>query len=88
MTHFNMNADYMRTDLGYFPYYLYDKNPFNDVEYLLNRNNIETVYTMISDSHKEDFVPGITSFNYSNSQYRIHGKNAIITEPKVLINSL
>lgn len=30
--------DLMRTDLGTYPTYLYDDNPFNDVEYLFNRD--------------------------------------------------
>ena len=34
---FFYDADAMRTDLGDFPDYLYDSNPFNDVEYLLNK---------------------------------------------------
>ena len=32
--------DDMRTDLGKYPTYLYDSNPLNDVEYLLNRDVI------------------------------------------------
>ena len=31
-----MDRDWMRNDLGAFPDYLYDDNPFNDVKYLLN----------------------------------------------------
>jgi len=32
------DPDWMRTDLGSFPEYLYDDNPWNDVRYLLNRD--------------------------------------------------
>lgn len=53
--------DLMRTDLGKFPTYLYDKNPFNDVEYLLNRDVLGRVYQMYIDSG--EYEPGITSFD-------------------------
>lgn len=46
------------------PEYMYDKNPFNDVEYLWNRDVIfERVYQMRKDRKSEDFVPGITAFD-------------------------
>lgn len=32
------DPDEMRTDMGEYPEYLYDDNPFNDVKYLLNRD--------------------------------------------------
>ena len=62
--------DDMRFDLGEYPTYLYDDNPFNDVEYLLNRDVLfGRVYKMISERNTEGFYPGITSFdNYSRWQ--------------------
>ncbi|SOC03927.1 hypothetical protein [Pseudobutyrivibrio ruminis] len=62
--------DDMRPDLGEYPSYLYDNNPFNDVEYLLNRDVIfNRVYPMTLDNDKEGFVSGITSFDdYSRWQ--------------------
>lgn len=62
--------DYMRTDLGKYPTYLYDSNPFNDVEYLLNRDVIfGRVYQMTLDNDQEGFKPGITTFDdYSRWQ--------------------
>ncbi len=62
--------DAMRNDLGEYPTYLYDNNPFNDVKYLLNRDVIfGRVYKMTTDNDAADFVPGITSFDdYSRWQ--------------------
>ncbi len=56
--------DNMRDDLGTYPTYLYDDNPFNDVRYYLNRDIVFSwVYKMISDKKKESFEPGISSFD-------------------------
>ena len=62
--------DVMRTDLGRYPTYLYDSNPFNDVEYLLNRDVIfGRAYQMTLDNDEEGFEPGITEFDdYSSWQ--------------------
>ncbi len=60
---FFSNWDDRRTDLGEFPNYLYDSNPFNDVEYLLNRDIVGKAFQMTMDKHSQTFVPGITSFD-------------------------
>ena len=62
--------DAMRTDLGEFPTYLYDDNPFNDVKYLLNRDVLfGRVFPMISARREAGFQPGITSFDeYSSTR--------------------
>lgn len=55
------DKDIMRTDLGKYPTYLYDKNPFNDVFYIYNRDVIfGRIYPMISNANKKT---GITSFD-------------------------
>ena len=57
-------SDFMRSDLGVFPEYLYDDIPFNDVKYLLNRDVIfGRVYKMERDAETEGFQPGITTFD-------------------------
>ena len=63
------SADIMRMDLGDYPTYLYDSNPFNDVNYLLNKDVVlERVYPMIRESRAGE-APGITSFDeYSRWQ--------------------
>jgi len=60
--------DTSRIDLGVYPTYLYDHNYFTDVKYVYNRDIIfKRVFPMISASHRDDFVPGITSFDeYAN----------------------
>lgn len=71
----------MRTDLGVFPDYLYDDNPFNDVKYLLNRDVLfQRIYSMIQKKNEEDFKPGITSFDkYTRWQDRYtFGINTVI----------
>ena len=70
MSKFFSYSDSMRTDLGSYPTYLYDKNPFNDVQYLYNKSVIFSyIYPMIQARKQEGFMPGITSFDeYSNWQ--------------------
>ena len=64
------NWDHMRDELGTYPTYLYDVNPFNDVEYLFNRDIVfGRAYMMESERAYDDFVPGMTSFDeYSRWQ--------------------
>lgn len=70
----------MREDLGTYPTYLYDDNPFNDVNYLFNREVMfNRVYPMTIANDAENFEPGITSFDdYScwQSDYSF-GKNTV-----------
>ncbi len=67
-----IHKDWMRKDLGKYPTYLYDNNPFNDVYYLFNKDVIfSRIYKMIRSSRKKNFKPGITSFDtYSRWQER------------------
>ena len=60
----------MREDLGKYPTYLYDDNPFNDVNYLFNKDVIfSRAYAMAKENDSDGFKPGITSFdNYSRWQ--------------------
>lgn len=66
------SKDRMRMDMGNYPTYLYDSNPFNDVQYVWNRDIIfNRVYKMVKEREEENFDPGITSFDdYSNWQYQ------------------
>ena len=68
MSRFLDDKDDMRYDLGEYPVYLYDNNPFNDVKYIFNRDVLFTrVWPMITENDKEGFQAGITSFDdYSN----------------------
>ncbi len=64
------DKDCMRTDLGKYPTYLYDENPFNDVFYLFNKDVIfGRAYQMVLDTKADGFESGITSFDaYSRWQ--------------------
>lgn len=63
MMAFLEKADAMRNDLGNYPTYLYDYNPFNDVKYLLNRDVIfGRCYQMQLDYNTTGKI-GITSFD-------------------------
>ena len=65
-------CDRMREDMGEYPTYLYDNNPFNDVKYLFNKDVIfNRVYAMTQSNNRQNFKPGITSFDdYSRWQDR------------------
>lgn len=73
----------VRTDLGEYPTYLYDDNPFNDVYYLFNKDVIfSRAYGMVASARIEGAQPGITSFDsYSRWQDEYSfGKKSIIPE--------
>ena len=65
---FIQDKDHMRFDLGEYPTYLYNENPFDDVKYLFNRDILfSRVYAMAKENDVDGFQPGITSFDsYSN----------------------
>ena len=90
MSHFLDTYDLMRTELGQYPMYLYDDNPFNDLEYLLNRDVIfGRVYQMTLENDAEGFKPGITSFDdYARwqSKYKF-GINTVIPEGITVIET-
>lgn len=73
----------VKTDLGEYPTYLYDDNPFNDVYYLFNKDVIfSRAYGMVASARIEGAQPGITPFDsYSRWQDEYSfGKKSIIPE--------
>lgn len=68
MGKFIEDKDAIREDLGEYPTYLYNENPFDDVQYLFNRDVVfKNVYEMLKARRSSEFQPGITSFDaYSN----------------------
>ena len=77
------DKDRERTDLGSYPTYLYDSNPFNDVEYIFNRDVLfDRIYVMNQEKKLDIFIPGITSFDdYSRWQYfSIFGKTEVLSK--------
>ena len=76
------DKDLMRDEMGNYPFYLYDQNPFNDVEYVLNEDVIwDKVYPMTVKS-KEGEEPGITSFDQYASWHKSFnfGPDAVFEE--------
>lgn len=64
MAKFLDDKDLMRDDLGNYPTYLYDSNPFNDVKYIWNRDILwDRAYTMVEAKDDSGFEPGMTSFD-------------------------
>ncbi len=77
------DKDAMRNDLGKYPTYLYDSNPFNDVFYLFNKDVIfSRACKMLYKTMKDDLEPGITSFDdYSRWQDRYtFGADAVLAK--------
>ena len=75
--------DWMRDDLGTYPDYLYDNDPFNDVNYIFNQDIIfNRAYKMVLDTERPDFEPGMISFDkYSSWQGQaVMGKNTVIPD--------
>lgn len=74
-----IDKDTMRTDLGKYPTYLYDKSLFNDVQYLLNKDVVQTALWGVWDLMTGD-EGGITSFDeYSNwMSYYTFGVNSFL----------
>lgn len=62
------DKDEMRHDLGDYPTYLYDRNPFNDVRYILNKEILFNIcLPMVREAISDGKEGGITSFDkYSN----------------------
>ncbi len=61
------DADRVRNDLGTYPDYLYDNNPFNDVKYIFNKEILFSIcFPMLRDAG-DGVNGGVTSFDdYAN----------------------
>lgn len=73
----------MRTDLGEYPAYLYDSNPFNDVFYLFNKEVIfSRSYDMVEAVKLGRLEPGIAPFDsyarWQDGHDFTFGKNTVI----------
>ncbi len=68
------DKDADRLDLGEYPDYLYDRNPFNDVKYLLNRDVIFSYCGKMLLHKFQGVEGGITSFDdYGITEDAIYG---------------
>ena len=71
-------VDRMRTDLGVFPEYLYNDNPFDDVQYLLNKDVLFRYEAVMLRAKLLGRRTGITSFDeYSSWQKKNANKFGI-----------
>ncbi len=92
LNYINADKNYIRTDLGDYPNYLYDNNPFNDVNYLFNRSVLIKIMKMMIKSIL-GYPKGITSFdNYSNwmSNFSFGNKEVLkkfIDENRVFVDN-
>ena len=79
MVRFLDAKDLMRTDLGSYPFYLYDDDPFNDVEYLFNRDILfGTVREMIQNT-KEELEQSYKRLRVLIRYHRIFGIGRVIS---------
>lgn len=78
------DKDKMRDDLGEYPTYLYDKNPFNDIKYIMNKEIIFNICLSMINSFYERKEGGITSFDiYSNwNASYVFGAKSVIDDNK------
>lgn len=57
------DPEWMRDDLGDYPYYLYDDNPFNDVKYLLNKEVLFEKVIPILENKRDGAAGGHDGFD-------------------------
>ena len=79
------DKDRMRFDLGEYPVYLYDKNPFNDVKYILNKDILCNIcIPMLTKAYLHGEAGGITSFDkYVNwSEGQIFGAESVLGDKR------
>ncbi len=61
------DANRIRDDLGDYPDYLYDKNPFNDVNYIFNKDILFSICLPMFEQSAAGVAGGVTSFDeYAN----------------------
>ncbi len=79
--------DLMQRDLGDHPTYLYDNNPFNDVNYLFNRDIVfGRTYKMIKDA-RNGVEPGMTPFDDYATWYEYYDYGIKAVRPEGFTNT-
>lgn len=85
------DKDMMRLDLGEYPSYLYDRNPFNDVKYILNKEIICNICIPMLDDFLDGRMGGITSFDeYSNwNKDKVHpfGAKSVLGDKREFVKA-
>lgn len=87
MSMFIQNKDEMRLDMGDYPTYLYDKNPFNDVKYIFNKKILLSICVPMCISYKNGQEGGFTDFDhYSNwMEGSTFGKEAVLKNTSLFV---
>lgn len=90
MNSFTLEKDRMRDELGTYPIYLYNSNPFDDVNYLLNRDVVFGRIYPMEQERLNGGESGITSFDdYSMWGDTLeYGKNVFCPDDLILKTSL
>lgn len=80
MGRFFDDKDLMRYDLGIYPTYLYDNNPFNDTKYVFNKNILCSITCPMLESYLKRTPGGITDFDHYLywMPYYSFGKDAVL----------
>ena len=75
------DKDHMRFDMGEYPTYLYNDNPFDDIKYIINKDTILRCIQILL-GYCSGQAGGITSFDvYSNwNAYYTFGKDTVLAE--------
>ncbi len=84
LTMFCDDPQRLRNDLGEYPDYLYDNDPFNDVHYLFEKEIVIASAEAVLNRHR-GMQPGITSFDdYSRWQHAYSfGRASVLPSPIV-----
>ena len=80
------DKDEMRYESSTFPFYLYDDDPLNDVQYVLNRSVLSRICVMISARSEKNFRPGVISFDDYASWRRDQSAGPEVVCPEGLTN--
>lgn len=84
--HLCKDKDEARFDMGEYPTYLYNNNPFDDVEYIYNRDVLLQDCWRLYNKKKNGIPAGITSFDeYSNwmPKYRNFGSDTVLKDIEI-----
>lgn len=71
-----INHDAFLDSYDGYPEYLYDNNPFNDVNYLLNKDVVPTTIAVVNYTRAGNKTTSMDAYG-SWSQYKIYGKEAV-----------
>ena len=76
------DKDRVRNDLGSYPDYLYDNNPFNDVKYVFNKQILFDICLPMLDGARAGRTGGATSFDdYANWMADVEfGANVVLAD--------